>query len=156
MKFTKSIFAAIGMSVVMSVMAACGGAPSDVPMIADMKQVNINMQAGTELGELANNTLLNSAFETAGTFNWNKTDWESPKSLEETIAFYSQESLAAAGWNAPGMPECGDNGSGGVACLVSKPGDGGKSTVLLANVLTQEGKVYVVLVRIEGMTPKAQ
>jgi hypothetical protein len=153
MNRTKSIFAAIGVSIIMSLLAACG-APSDVPMIADMKQVGVEANAGKDLGELANNTLIASKFNTTGSFNWSKTTWESPKSIDETKEFYSQEALAAAGWNAPDMPECVDTDNGYHVCLMAKA-TGDTSTVLLTNVYPQDGKVYVVLIRIEGMKPAA-
>jgi len=154
MNRTRSIFAAIGATIIMGLLTAGCGAPSDVPMIADMKQVGVSANAGSELGELANNTMLGAVFETSGSFNWSKTDWESPKSLDETKAFYSQEALAAAGWSADGMPECADPGNGGQVCMVAKA-SGDTSTVLLVNVFTQDEKVYAVIIRIEGMKAKS-
>lgn len=163
MNRTKSIFAAIGVSVIMSLLAACGGsvaAPSDVPMIADMKQAGGNNDNVSSTGKpLADNAIvqfIGTKFDTTGNFNWSNTVWASPKSIDETTAFYSQEALEAAGWNAPDMPGCTNVTSGdGVVCLLAKP-SGDTFTVLGLTVAPIEGKVVVLLLRVEGMKLKAE
>jgi|LauGreDrversion4_2_1035121.scaffolds.fasta_scaffold771792_1 hypothetical protein len=149
MNRSKSFIGAIGAAIIMGLLVACGAA-EDVPMLADMKQIGVNANAGSELGELANNSLLGSVFTTAGTFNWNKTSWESTKSLDEVRAFYSQEGLAAAGWNAPDMPPCVEDETGAQICLTAKA-SGDTYTVLLVSIVPQSDNVQVVIIRIEGM-----
>lgn len=152
MNRTKSIFAAVGMTIIMGLLAACG-APEDIPKMAEMNQIGINAQANTALDQdIAE--LFGQVFDVSGTYNWTKTSFESTKSLEETTAFYSADSLAAAGWNAPDMPGCQDITDGGKACMVAKAANNAL-TVAYVKAYAQDGKVYVVWVRVEGMKQKA-
>ena len=154
MNRSKTFFAALGLSVIIGLLAACG-APADIPKMAEMQQIGIDAKAGTALDDgLKANSLLVMAMDTSGTYNWTRTSWESSKSLEDTVAFYTNESLAAAGWNAPNLSGCqmGDNGQ--QICLVGKTADG-KTTLALVNVYKDGEKVYVVWIRIEGVTLKS-